>query len=186
MAAAEQVFVERGIHQTHMADIATRAGVAVGTLYNHYKDRDALLTALAAQRRCELLERIDACFEKNANKPFRTELRETLRVIYSHVEKHWQFFATFISQADPAQSAIAQPALAMQNELYRRFAALIERGRKQRVLRPKMAQLAPALLMGMTKAMLTRRLFVPEDDSPLDHVDTLVEFFLEGAGGKSA
>jgi AcrR family transcriptional regulator len=49
-AAAEEVFAEQGLHASHVGDIAKRAGVAVGTLYNYYEDRDALLAALLRER----------------------------------------------------------------------------------------------------------------------------------------
>ena len=36
LAATEQEIVEKGLHAITVADIAARAGLAVGTLYNHY------------------------------------------------------------------------------------------------------------------------------------------------------
>ena len=53
-AAAEAVFAEEGVHSAHVGHIAKRAGVAVGTLYNHFEDRDALLAALLRERGEEL------------------------------------------------------------------------------------------------------------------------------------
>src|SRR5579864_4597882 len=58
LAAAEQVLSE-GLHTARMNDIAQRAGVAVGTLYNHFADRDAIVEALMAERKRQLLERVD-------------------------------------------------------------------------------------------------------------------------------
>ena len=34
LAAAEQIFADQRLHAAHMGDIASRAGVSVGTLYN--------------------------------------------------------------------------------------------------------------------------------------------------------
>ena len=59
LEAAEQVFAEDGLHGASMSRIAERAGVAVGTLYNHFKDREALFNALLDQRRAELLDELD-------------------------------------------------------------------------------------------------------------------------------
>ena len=50
MTAAEEVFGESGLDAATMAQIAERAGVAVGTLYNRFADRDALLEALLSER----------------------------------------------------------------------------------------------------------------------------------------
>lgn len=43
LAAAEHVFAEVGIAQATVAEICERAGVAVGTFYGRFPDKDALL-----------------------------------------------------------------------------------------------------------------------------------------------
>ncbi len=44
--AAIQLFAERPYHEVRMDDIAERAQVAKGTLYLHFKDKEALYCAL--------------------------------------------------------------------------------------------------------------------------------------------
>src|SRR3954470_20293157 len=46
--------------QARMEDIAARAGVAVGTVYNYFEDRRALVTALLETRTKTLLDVLDA------------------------------------------------------------------------------------------------------------------------------
>ena len=53
LAAAEEVFADAGLHAAHMGTIAARAGVSVGTLYNHFEDREALLAGLLLARHQE-------------------------------------------------------------------------------------------------------------------------------------
>src|SRR3981081_4254853 len=60
LQAAEEVFGDSGLSGARMEDIATRAGVSVGTVYNHFEDRDALLAELIVTRRHDLLARLDA------------------------------------------------------------------------------------------------------------------------------
>ena len=48
LEAAEHEFASDGLHAARMERIAARAGVAVGTLYNHFDDREALVLALVA------------------------------------------------------------------------------------------------------------------------------------------
>ncbi len=182
--AAEQVFVERGIYATHMAEIAARAGVAVGTLYNHYKDREALVNALATERRIKLLERIDDCLNASEGQPFFAQLTALLRVVYTHFEEHWQFFATF-TQAECGPPNMSQTAQEIQREIYFRCAQLVERGQKQGELRAELCPLAPTLLMGMMRSMLMRRMYLPEEGSAVQHIDLLVSFFISGAGEKA-
>ena len=43
--AVIDLVAERGLHGSSVASIADRAGVAVGTVYVHFVDRDALIAA---------------------------------------------------------------------------------------------------------------------------------------------
>jgi len=60
LEAAEEVAAARGLAATSTAAIAERAGVAVGTLYNYFPDRQALIDALFAWRREQMLPQLDA------------------------------------------------------------------------------------------------------------------------------
>lgn len=55
VAAAQVVFRDRGI-ETSMKEIADHAGVGVGTLYRHFPDRGALITAAAHAYLSDLAE----------------------------------------------------------------------------------------------------------------------------------
>ena len=46
MDAAEILFFENGADATSVADVAKKAGVSVGALYHHFRDKKALLYAL--------------------------------------------------------------------------------------------------------------------------------------------
>ncbi len=53
--AAQAVFSERG-PEARMEEVAEKAGVAVGTLYRHFPNKEALLEALIAQRLGQVIE----------------------------------------------------------------------------------------------------------------------------------
>ena len=69
LATAVALFAERGI-DAEMRDIAERAGLAVGTVYNHFPSKDALLVALlqraiaeveqVAERACDVPDTVAA------------------------------------------------------------------------------------------------------------------------------
>jgi AcrR family transcriptional regulator len=56
--AAAQLFAERHYHEVRMDDIAAKAGVAKGTIYFHFKDKDTLYQALALDSLKRLSERL--------------------------------------------------------------------------------------------------------------------------------
>jgi AcrR family transcriptional regulator len=49
LAAARELFAERGFHGTSMVAIADRAEVAEATVYNHFRSKGALLLTLATR-----------------------------------------------------------------------------------------------------------------------------------------
>ncbi len=58
--AAVQLFAERPYHEVRMEDIATRAQVAKGTLYLHYKDKEALFVGMKSTWLRSLVDRIES------------------------------------------------------------------------------------------------------------------------------
>src|SRR5690242_11278649 len=77
--AAEQVFAEQGL-EASMETIASRAGVAVGTLYNHFADRQALLFAIAEAHSTEVMRRLELV-AADSSRSFRESLRDCLQQV---------------------------------------------------------------------------------------------------------
>lgn len=89
--AAEAVFAERGFHGARIQDVAERARIAVGTVYNHFEDKDAVLAALLEERAGELLEATQASDDDPKAFVARLEARVTRMLAYVH--DHRGFFA---------------------------------------------------------------------------------------------
>ena len=53
--AAAAVFVERGFHPTTIRDVAKRAGVADGTIYNYFENKIALLLGIFERMRAAIV-----------------------------------------------------------------------------------------------------------------------------------
>src|SRR5579875_853514 len=78
---AEEVFEERGYHETTMDEIAARCGVAKGTLYQHFPGgKDELITALF-ERHLEQFARAVAQAQSAASTA-RGGLRRILEYVY--------------------------------------------------------------------------------------------------------
>lgn len=54
LEAALHCFVVKGFHQTSMRDIAAQAGVSLGSLYNHFESKSALIAEVAQLESAEL------------------------------------------------------------------------------------------------------------------------------------
>jgi len=183
LEAAEEVFAEKGLNAGHMNDIATAAGVAVGTLYNHFEDRDALLSALLEMRRAGLLSVMDEFLAQPSSGVFGTDLKELVHRMGGYFERHRRFHHILHQMeygAGPAYPHTAASTPRFKRDVHARLEKLIQRGVKQKALRPELAEFYPSLLMGILRSMRVHlRECGSDEHMPLDEV---VRFFLRGAG----
>lgn len=80
--AAAQMFSREGVSATTNR-IAERAGLSVGTLYQYFPDKDALLRAVAERHVADATRRLDAEFDRLRVEvpPFDETIRALLEVI---------------------------------------------------------------------------------------------------------
>ena len=175
-AAAEEVFAARGLREARMEEIASRAGVSVGTVYNHFEDRSALLADLVERRRKELAEKFDQALSGKA--PFVDQLRAFADTAFRHFEAHRAFLAIML-ESDSAR--VSEPSEAML-ELRARVDALVQRGVQQGGLRRAGRELWPAMLFGLIRAVLVYELRYPGKLGLAERTSAVVDFFLHGAG----
>ena len=183
--AAEEVFASEGMHAAHVEHIARRAGVAVGTLYNYYKDRDALLAALLRTRREALFAEFDAAEEAAHGRPIREQLLAFVRAKVHFLAAHPTFFrilfeGELIRIQSSYPTATEEHARSLHG-FFDRVEALIRRGVKAGELRGENADLDAWLLAGMVRSLSVRefRGYKPCEPKDIEH---LVDVFLAGAG----
>jgi AcrR family transcriptional regulator len=109
LEAAEVVFGERGFHRARIQDVAARARIAVGTVYNHFEDKDEVLRALMAERTDEMLGHL----EPLPDDPDAFEDRLAVRIgrMLRYVEAHRAFFALAAEQGVLGASGASATAL---------------------------------------------------------------------------
>jgi AcrR family transcriptional regulator len=165
LEAAEAVFAEQGL-QASVGEIAARAGVAVGTLYNYFTDRDALVTGLLELRGDQLLEHVDAQLAASARAPFPEQLTAFLRGYLQFFHLHRPFFR-ILFQGELHRLKVS---LAPVKALYERCEKLVKRGVRERAVRAEAGDLAMPLVMGMMRSLVMRELFsgarADEADAP--------------------
>lgn len=179
--AAEAVFAERGFHGAHMEEIAARAGVAVGTLYNYFEDRKHLLGALLDAAGAELDVEIEKALE--GRMPFEERLEAFLGTVLRHLDQHWKIFAILIEDelAYGRGGSGDSKHRPMMREVFHAAERLCARGVRQGALRKEEPGLYPALLVGSIHGMFRHQLFVQRGEPLERHVPSLARFFLEGA-----
>ena len=186
LTAAEEVFADAGLHDAHMGEIAERAGVAVGTLYNHFADREALLAGLAEARFKEMIADMDVALKATTEQPFEPRVRALVVAMLTYYEQHWKFMQIFL-QGETGRYQRTFPTLveAMRHkmrEVRTRVEKLIAQGVREKAIRAEVSDLAPFFLIGMLRSLVMRRLYHDPSKGLVVEADRMLAAFLGGVG----
>jgi AcrR family transcriptional regulator len=185
--AAERVFGTQGFARAKMTEIAERAGLAAGTLYNYFDSKEAIFRALLEERGEELSARL----EPIAGGPgdARGKLVQLIRSTFEYVESHGPMLTLILqvggaactgkSGADPGASRQYRRTLAV-------YQASLTAATRQGLVRAGLdvRELA-AVLAGAMCGLVRSWLLAGRRGRLGDRADFLVDLFLSGAGTRS-
>jgi len=174
--AAEEVAVERGIDAASIAAIAERAGVAVGTLYNYFPDRDGILQALLRKRRAEMAPEIAAAATASADLAFEARLRAYLRGFAAAFDKRRGYVRIAIS-LDQRGQRVHDKEPTLLHLFERHLADIFKAGESEGAIPKGRAGPYATMIAGAMRALKHADL---TNDRPMD-IDMLVDVFLFGA-----
>jgi TetR/AcrR family transcriptional regulator len=183
LSAAEQVLAADGLDEARIEEIAKRARVAVGTIYNLVGDREALVGEIVGARQRELLNLLSQALE--TSQPFHEQLTSFVSVLFGYCREHGQFFRLVI-EADRKNAwvrvAAGRPKATALDEIRALYRELIARGVSAGALEARDSEVYPAVLMGMLRETVFSDLETPAGGSPTERAAQIVRVFLEGAG----
>jgi len=177
LAAAEEVFGESGLDGATMAQIAERAGVAVGTLYNRFADRDALVEVLLAERRADLLHMLDESMASLEKEGFREQLVGFFTTLFTHMDEHRPFLKLVFSRELGAKEGRERMGRAM----FDRLESILKRGHREKLLKRDGDHYFAMCLFGAAKGTLQRDAYGLPPLSPQTAARAVVTLFLDGA-----
>ncbi len=175
LEAAEDLIAAKGLQGAPLLQIAKKAGVAVGTLYNYFEDRDALIRALFEMRRATLRPQLRAAVGKGSDLPFEDRLRAFVREVFAVFEANRKFVKVAIEAEHLKPSTSSTP-----QDLALAIADLVKLGVKEKVIAPPHADMLTLVIGGSIKAVVLRRIgengVLSNEDA-----DALVAIVLDGA-----
>jgi len=178
LEAAEAAFSKDGLSRTRIEDVAATAGIAVGTIYNHFADRGALVEALLERRKEEALSLVDGALAAQGRAPFAARLETVLTTLMAHFDAHRMFFALLLedeAQRDKSKRTSSMPAMLGHLE------ELVAAGVAEGALRKEDVALYPALLAGMIRGLFSHALRAKTGTTLLGTVKPTVRLFMRGA-----
>lgn len=99
--AALSLFAEKGISQVSVSELADRAGVARGTIYNHIDSIESLFNDVAQTLTDEMNQRIHSSFRHISDPDLRLAVGIRLYVKRAHQEPEWGLFISRFGFSSP-------------------------------------------------------------------------------------
>jgi len=185
VAAALEVFVERGYAATKLADVARRAGVTKGTLYLYFESKEALFKAVVRETIVPVIAQGEALAQS-----FTGSARELMEQL---IREYWRLVGETALAGIPKlmmAEAATFPELTrfyyeeVVTRGHRLMAGVIERGVRNGEFRPVDVMLAAKLAMSpLMHATVARQAFaacMPEGFDVRAYLNTHIDLYLHG------
>lgn len=183
LTAAEKIILRDGYQPAKMADIAEATGVSVGTLYNYFDSKEAVLNALIEHHRARFQAQVEQPFD--SDDPL-IQLRQLIGRAHDFAEQNGALFNLYVRTTGNGHEPHDGPCVVQQSDHERFTFLLIEllnRGIQIGRIRDDIpvSELVWALHAVM-QALILDWCRQPGGLSLRQRGDELVTLFLEGAG----
>jgi AcrR family transcriptional regulator len=131
LAAAGRVFGKKEFAEAKMADIAREAGLAAGTLYNYFENKEQIFRTLLEESGDEVLRRVEALFDEPLDPLAR--LRKLVETGLHFFEENQHIFWIVIQLGDMAAWSIKRIGGAGVERNHERAVALQERAIREAI-----------------------------------------------------
>jgi len=181
LEAAVKVFARQGFYQSTVAEIAKEAGVADGTIYLYFKNKDDILVQFFSFRAKQVFE----SFREEVDRA-QTSLDKLRNVVRCHL-------AEFQSDRDGAvvyqvethqNSRLAEAQIREMSQMYRDLISeIVEQGQQEGMIRKDLyVGLVKRFIIGSVDEVINTWLHSDEEYDLVSMADPLVELFIKGIG----
>lgn len=179
--AAERVFAEQGVHGARIQDIAKLARVSVGTVYNHFAQKEDIIAALLADRDQEFL----VAFAPGASDPadFEGAFRARTGRMTELILRHRAFFAFALyeglldSDVVPKTSVFAGHRALCEERFPGLLEALLQQGMEEGVVERQDPVRLKHFISGAMRGVILAALRDANAD-PAEHANFAIELCL--------
>jgi AcrR family transcriptional regulator len=183
--AARRAIADVGLADASMERIAHEAGVAKGTIYLYFRNKEELFAQVVDDGFAELLERARARTARARGAE--AKLEALLETAIEHCVENQAIFRALQAhrQLEPEGSTRLATALERNlEELVRFVAGIVERGARSGELRTCDARRAARYLVESMRGAILERLREPQRSSVRADAASVVDFFLHGVGAR--
>lgn len=181
LEAAVVVFAERGFFQSTVSQIAKQAGVADGTIYLYFKNKDDILVQFYEYKTSQVFKR----FRRAVNQA--TSAEQKLRsLVHTHLEEFQKDInMAIVYQAETHQhQRLAQEVIKEMSKMYRDIVTeVLELGQQEGHFRRNLyVGLVMRLITGAVDEVINSWIHAGGSYDLVSMADPLVDLFIKGIG----
>lgn len=179
LEAALKVIAENGFHGSQVSKIAKEAGIADGTVYLYFKNKEDILISLFQQRLGNLISLFNSSVRETNSAE--DAIRKICEIHFTELEQNVNL--AYVAQIELRQSSLElRKAIGHVVKPYIQLIEnILEKGVQEKLFRPDLdIKLTRLLLFGGMDEVVTSWLISGRKFSLSAQVDKTVEFFLKG------
>jgi len=184
LEAAVNVFARQGFHQSTISQIAKAAGVADGTIYLYFKNKDDILVQFFNYITKHVLERFRSAVDEADNSL--DKLHNLIRGHLSEFQKNRN--GAIVYQVETHQSSrLAEAQIKEMSKMYRDIITdIIEQGQQEGTIRTDLyVGLVKRLIIGAVDEVINTWIHAEENYDLGSMAEPLIELFIKGIGRPS-
>ena len=187
MQAALKVFSKKGYSPTALDEIAQEAGIAKGTLYLYFKDKEDLVSSTLIYVLDDLKYRMIEAIPENL--PAVETLKRIALFMFQYFVENNEFYNIYLTILNynlvSNYTSLFERMIARKKELYDFECQLVEEAKKQGHIREDMATMDIVMAFdGIVMNVIDQMFFYKGDDAfdPQNKTEMVMQLFLEGVG----
>ena len=181
LEAAVRIFARQGFHQSTIAQIAKEAGVADGTIYLYFKNKDDILVQFFSHRAKQVFE----SFREEVDRG-QTSLDKLRNLINRHLtEFQRDRNGAVVYQVETHQSSrLAEEQIKEMSQMYRDLISeIVEQGQQEGQIRKDLyVGLVKRFIIGAVDEVINTWLHSNGEYDLVSMTEPLVELFMKGIG----
>lgn len=185
--AGLKLFLERGVENVTVDEIAREAGTAKGNFYRYAADKKDLVDAIMQPIVVAFDDAFERCEQSIAAAKTTSELNATfMRLafeLYESLRKDPDVALLYLQEARAPSIGARMPITAFDRKLTERVIALTEHAHRHGLLRKVPPAVSAIAVVGAVERLLIAHLRDRLFDNPADVVRTLVMLVMEGIAG---
>ncbi len=179
--AASSMFQQKGYHETKMNEIAQKAGIGKGTVYEYFSSKQELFEEVCIIKLNELYLSIEEIANKKIS--FKSKVIEIFKHKFKNMNVQKGLAESFFAQGDLISVRIKKAFFENMYKTYMKIIYIIQEGIDERIIKEDInIEMMASYIIGVSNQYLGMKLFyldVKEEDI---NFEKMLDSLLEGFG----